>query len=124
MDDWGDLSGDFECQSIARQISGKLLESVLRFSELSRGFRIAPLQTDIHPGITIRGVAQSGSAPGSGPGGRRFESSRPDHSSKRALLKIMSKGFLYVGVTLTASTEQFENRILTSLASSAKFSEK
>ena len=27
----------------------------------------------------VRGVAQSGSAPGSGPGGRRFESSRPDH---------------------------------------------
>ncbi len=25
-----------------------------------------------------RGVAQSGSAPGLGPGGRRFESSRPD----------------------------------------------
>jgi hypothetical protein len=28
---------------------------------------------------SVRGVAQSGSAPGSGPGGRRFESSRPDH---------------------------------------------
>ena len=27
----------------------------------------------------VRGVAQSGSAPGSGPGGRRFKSSRPDH---------------------------------------------
>ena len=27
----------------------------------------------------IRGVAQPGRAPGSGPGGRRFESSRPDH---------------------------------------------
>ena len=26
-----------------------------------------------------RGVAQSGSAPGLGPGGRRFESSLPDH---------------------------------------------
>ena len=26
-----------------------------------------------------RGVAQPGRAPGSGPGGRRFESSRPDH---------------------------------------------
>ena len=35
-----------------------------------------------HPRINVRGVAQSGSAPGSGPGGRRFESSRPDHSSK------------------------------------------
>ncbi len=29
----------------------------------------------------VRGVAQSGSAPGSGPGGRRFKSSRPDHQS-------------------------------------------
>ena len=27
----------------------------------------------------MRGVAQSGSVPGLGPGGRRFESSRPDH---------------------------------------------
>jgi hypothetical protein len=27
-----------------------------------------------------RGVAQPGRAPGSGPGGRRFESSLPDHS--------------------------------------------
>ena len=40
-----------------------------------------------------------------------FEFILVDHSSKRALLKIMSKGFLYVGVTLTASTEQFENNI-------------
>ena len=30
--------------------------------------------------LCVRGVAQSGSAPGSGPGGRRFESCRPDHS--------------------------------------------
>jgi hypothetical protein len=29
--------------------------------------------------LKIRGVAQLGRAPGSGPGGRRFESSRPDH---------------------------------------------
>ena len=29
--------------------------------------------------LKIRGVAQPGRAPGSGPGGRRFESSRPDH---------------------------------------------
>ena len=28
--------------------------------------------------LKIRGVAQPGRAPGSGPGGRRFESSRPD----------------------------------------------
>ena len=29
----------------------------------------------------MRGVAQSGSAPGLGPGGRRFESCRPDKKS-------------------------------------------
>jgi hypothetical protein len=40
----------------------------------------------------IRGVAQSGSAPGSGPGGRRFESSRPDHSSKLALFRDQTEG--------------------------------
>mgnify|MGYP007113600788 CR=1 FL=1 len=29
----------------------------------------------------LRGVAQFGSAPGLGPGGRRFESCRPDHET-------------------------------------------
>ena len=29
-----------------------------------------------------RGVAQAGSAPGLGPGGREFESLRPDHRDK------------------------------------------
>jgi hypothetical protein len=33
---------------------------------------------------TSRGVAQSGSAPGWGPGGRRFESCLPDYVSKAA----------------------------------------
>src|SRR5271165_4631376 len=32
-----------------------------------------------HPSNNVRGVAQPGRAPGSGPGGRRFESSLPDH---------------------------------------------
>ena len=32
---------------------------------------------------TCRGVAQPGRAPGSGPGGRRFKSSLPDHSKLR-----------------------------------------
>ena len=32
------------------------------------------------PSNNVRGVAQPGRAPGSGPGGRRFESSLPDHS--------------------------------------------
>ena len=34
---------------------------------------------------TCRGVAQPGRAPGSGPGGRRFKSSLPDHSFSRSL---------------------------------------
>ena len=33
-------------------------------------------------GFSKRGVAQSGSAPGLGPGGRRFESCRPDLKEK------------------------------------------
>jgi hypothetical protein len=37
-------------------------------------------------------------------------------------LKIKSNGFLYVAVTLTASTELFENSILSNLAFSIKFS--
>src|SRR5271165_1283214 len=32
------------------------------------------------PATHVRGVAQPGRAPGSGPGGRRFKSSLPDHS--------------------------------------------
>jgi hypothetical protein len=35
---------------------------------------------------------------GSGPGGRRFESSRPDHSSKLALVKITTTGLLHLVV--------------------------
>lgn len=34
--------------------------------------------------MKIRGVAQSGSAPGLGPGGREFESRRPDQISARS----------------------------------------
>ena len=41
-----------------------------------------------------RGVAQPGRAPGSGPGGRRFKSSLPDHSSVFALFAIRSNGIL------------------------------
>ena len=33
----------------------------------------------LHVKIERRGVAQPGRAPGSGPGGRRFKSSLPDH---------------------------------------------
>jgi len=34
------------------------------------------------PPKKVRGVAQSGSVPGLGPGGRRFESCRPDNTVK------------------------------------------
>ena len=64
------------------QISAKLSQSVRRFSKPTQMLEQygTSLSIDISPQY-IRGVAQSGSAPGSGPGGRRFESSRPDHSS-------------------------------------------
>ena len=37
--------------------------------------------------ILQRGVAQSGSAPGLGPGGRRFESCRPDKQKRLFLFR-------------------------------------
>jgi hypothetical protein len=37
----------------------------------------------LHPVQVSRGVAQPGSAPRSGRGGRRFESCRPDHTGQR-----------------------------------------
>lgn len=46
-----------------------------------------------------------------------------DHSSKRALLKIMPKGFLYVADTLSASIKKFENINLSNLAFSIGFCE-
>ena len=36
-----------------------------------------------------RGVAQSGSAPGLGPGGRRFESSRPDQFFPKSTILLL-----------------------------------
>ena len=36
--------------------------------------------------MSVRGVAQSGSAPGLGPGGRRFESCRPDDKVRSFLV--------------------------------------
>jgi hypothetical protein len=41
---------------------------------------------------TCRGVAQPGRAPGSGPGGRRFKSSLPDHSYPSRLRQITEAG--------------------------------
>ena len=40
--------------------------------------------------IGSQGVAQSGSAPGLEPGGRRFESYRPDHPASRCALRRIS----------------------------------
>ena len=37
---------------------------------------------DVSGSLTWRGVAQSGSASGLGPEGRKFESCRPDHASE------------------------------------------
>src|SRR6185312_9369308 len=104
-----------------RRISAKLTESIRRSSKPTHRLSLTERTSHRHlTAVHIRGVAQSGSAPGSGPGGRRFESSRPDHSSNSALLKIRSKGYLYAGVALTASTEKFEHIILSSLAFSAE----
>ena len=44
-------------------------------------------------GFSKRGVAQSGSAPGLGPGGRRFESCRPD--LKREMFRWSVSLFFY-----------------------------
>ena len=46
--------------------------------------RVSP-GSPANPGAPGRGVAQPGSAPGSGPGGRRFKSSRPDHSFQEVI---------------------------------------
>ena len=47
-----------------------------------------------------RGVAQSGSAPGLGPGGRRFESCRPDTEEEVFQLKRKTSFLLYIVVIL------------------------
>ncbi len=52
---------------------------------------------------SFRGVAQPGRAPGSGPGGRRFKSSLPDHSFQRLEIRKASRGprVYNLGFTLT-----------------------
>lgn len=42
-----------------------------------------------------RGVAQPGSAPGLGPGGRRFESCRPD-ATKKILIVVAVRIFCFI----------------------------
>ena len=62
---------------------------------LYRGFESLPLRRSLHDRqafIMAREVAQAGSAPGLGPGGRRFESCLPDNQffgkyiSRRSLI--------------------------------------
>ena len=68
-------------RELALPISAKLTKSVQRSSRPTRALELHGKHFHRHlaGASSIRGVAQSGSAPGSGPGGRRFESSRPDH---------------------------------------------
>jgi hypothetical protein len=55
-------------------------------------------QDGIHPpGWFSRGVAQPGRAPGSGPGGRRFKSSLPDHSFQSLTIDFWFAALIAVG---------------------------
>ena len=47
-----------------------------------------------------RGVAQFGSAPGLGPGGRRFESCRPDQKSAHESVRIFTYYLLNIHFSL------------------------
>src|SRR5512146_873894 len=56
--------------------------------------------------FSCRGVAQPGRAPGSGPGGRRFKSSLPDHSSERVestpeLARALADGIERLGLPVS-----------------------
>src|SRR5690348_11921473 len=46
---------------------------------MSAIIKVCPAHTHCNVPSSCRGVAQPGRAPGSGPGGRRFKSSLPDH---------------------------------------------
>ncbi len=82
------------CRSGSRATSGRsiLVATPRRIARLARSVRAiyCPLVRGRSPTRlprphrqppTCRGVAQAGSAPGLGPGGRRFESCLPDHDS-------------------------------------------
>ena len=51
--------------------------------------------------LHIRGVAQPGSAPGLGPGGRRFESCRPDQFIKKLHSCFKDEAFLFYKTVAT-----------------------
>src|SRR5216684_7992887 len=57
----------------------------------------------IAPVRSCRGVAQPGRAPGSGPGGRRFKSSLPDHF-KSIRYKLVEEQRVYKRVYIAAGT--------------------
>jgi hypothetical protein len=58
--------------------------------------------------LLLRGVAQPGSAPAWGAGGRKFESSRPDHfKSSSTEVKKKPKKFGFFNFKLSYSTFQF-----------------
>jgi hypothetical protein len=65
-------------------------------AESQRGLPRPELHRDFK--ATNRGVAQPGRAPGSGPGGRRFESSLPDQSKAYLLkwLQVASSRLLFL----------------------------
>jgi hypothetical protein len=51
----------------------------LPFDPLARIIHVGKMPSKVLILLQSRGVAQPGRAPGSGPGGRRFKSSLPDH---------------------------------------------
>src|SRR5690349_3613664 len=75
--------------TILGRLAGEVLTVALEPSKLSERVRLPSPALDSRPGFrsggvespTPRGVAQSGSAPGWGPGGRRFKSCLPDHTT-------------------------------------------
>ena len=54
---------------------------LLRYIKILIAYNINNIKFNINKYKT-RSIAQSGSAPGLGPGGREFESLRPDHRDK------------------------------------------
>jgi hypothetical protein len=57
--------------------------------------------------LTCRGVAQPGRAPGSGPGGRRFKSSLPDHCLSFRLQSVATHFLLFGDIIFSGHTVRF-----------------
>jgi hypothetical protein len=58
----------------------------------------------------FRGVAQPGRAPGSGPGGRRFKSSLPDHYFQSLTINFWSAALIDVGEIEAAKASKINKR--------------